>query len=329
MGEALGESTNRIFNVSDLTDATMAPSEALANAAKAVSDSFTKGAAWIAAVWQHWMDVVMGFWRSIMASFNALWDNVKLIFKGFIDGLYGVWTTIRDMIVVPFINAIKDAWAWVKANIIDPLLNGLASVRAQLADTLQPLIGFGKKIVDGLRDSLRDLMPKLFDAFYNVGKNMVSGLVDGLGNIGGMIGKVIGSLPSINVSKSLGFAEGGIIPGNAVAFGDSPRNDVIPAMLSPGEAVIPRSAMQDPFIAETVKSILNNRTIPAFSEGLMPRFSGGGAGDTAINLGGITIHTTQNIDGDFVKSKLMPTIQKELRRASLDGQTVIYKAGIR
>jgi hypothetical protein len=99
------------------------------------------------------------------------------------------------------------------------------------------------------------------------------------------------------------------------------------AMLSPGEAVIPRSKMADPAVADAVRSILSGNT-PRFAGGMMPVMSGGSTTQN-VSLGGLTINTTQPIDADFVRAKLMPTINKELRRASLDGRTVIYKAGIR
>lgn len=42
------------------------------------------------------------------------------------------------------------------------------------------------------------------------------------------------------------FAEGGKVPGKAEVPGDSYANDKVPAMLSPGEIVVPRSKSQDP-----------------------------------------------------------------------------------
>jgi hypothetical protein len=41
------------------------------------------------------------------------------------------------------------------------------------------------------------------------------------------------------------MTEGGFVPGKAKVKGDSPKNDVVPAMLSPGEVVVPRSAAND------------------------------------------------------------------------------------
>ncbi len=42
------------------------------------------------------------------------------------------------------------------------------------------------------------------------------------------------------------FRSGGDVPGKAQVQGDSPKNDTVPAMVSPGEAVLPRSIMQSP-----------------------------------------------------------------------------------
>lgn len=41
-----------------------------------------------------------------------------------------------------------------------------------------------------------------------------------------------------------GLARGGAVPGRAPVPGDSPRNDTVPARLSPGEIVLPRSVAQ-------------------------------------------------------------------------------------
>ena len=43
-----------------------------------------------------------------------------------------------------------------------------------------------------------------------------------------------------------GFSDGGMVPGQAPVPGDSAQNDTVPAALSPGEMVMPRSVTQDP-----------------------------------------------------------------------------------
>ena len=46
------------------------------------------------------------------------------------------------------------------------------------------------------------------------------------------------------------LSKGGPVPGHAQVSGDSPRNDTVPARLSPGEVVIPRSQAQNPNLAK-------------------------------------------------------------------------------
>lgn len=66
----------------------------------------------------------------------------------------------------------------------------------------------------------------------------------------GLIGAGIGA-----GATALKKADGGMIPGEAEVPGDSPENDKVPAMLSPGEVVIPRSVAPNP---EAVKRFVQN-----------------------------------------------------------------------
>jgi hypothetical protein len=54
------------------------------------------------------------------------------------------------------------------------------------------------------------------------------------------VSNMVKSAGEIAGKVATGMADGGLVPG------DSPQNDIVPAMLSPGEAVIPRSVMQSP-----------------------------------------------------------------------------------
>lgn len=55
----------------------------------------------------------------------------------------------------------------------------------------------------------------------------------------------------------MGMSDGGVVPGEAKHPGDHPANDTVPAMLSPGEVVIPRSVAQDPDHAgKAIESLL-------------------------------------------------------------------------
>jgi len=51
------------------------------------------------------------------------------------------------------------------------------------------------------------------------------------------------------------MTDGGLVPGKAKIKGDSLQNDTVPAMLSPGEVVVPRTAVND---EEDFKKFMNN-----------------------------------------------------------------------
>jgi hypothetical protein len=109
---------------------------------------------------------------------------------------------------------------------------------------------------------------------------------------------------------TLGFAEGGFVPRGT---------DTVPAMLTPGEFVLNRAAAQQ--LGEANLSLLNRGIIPSQQTG-----SGGMSQHNEINL---TINTTNSVDPAMVKSRVMPVILEELRRASLDGRRVLAPNGVR
>ena len=68
-----------------------------------------------------------------------------------------------------------------------------------------------------------------WQASNQANSDAISGAMRGAGSIVGGI---------------VGLAGGGVVPGRAKVPGDSPANDTVPALLSPGEVVLPRTAVQ-------------------------------------------------------------------------------------
>jgi hypothetical protein len=62
--------------------------------------------------------------------------------------------------------------------------------------------------------------------------------------LAGSVINAAGAAGAQYASSGKGKAAGGLIQGTPQAPGDSPRNDTVPAMLSPGEIVIPRTVAQ-------------------------------------------------------------------------------------
>lgn len=84
---------------------------------------------------------------------------------------------------------------------------------------------------------------------------MVGGLLGGVGagltklNQGGTVPRVEAKTTEAS-RRDMGFGkvilknDGGMVPGQAPVAGDHPKNDIVPAALSPGELIIPRTVVQ-------------------------------------------------------------------------------------
>lgn len=93
-----------------------------------------------------------------------------------------------------------------------------------------------------------------------------AGIIGGLINLGtSFIPKPAGAAPAAKAAHGgvmgpdgrMCMDDGGMVPGDAPFFGDTEMNDVVPANLSPGEAVIPRSTVaQNP---EVVSNLLGDQ----------------------------------------------------------------------
>ena len=112
--------------------------------------------------------------------------------------------------------------------------------------------------------------------------NRKAGILGGLLNAAGAVGSVLaapvtggaslaGLAPMVkglaggSGGNSMNAAHGAVVPGHAEVSGDSEQNDKVPAMLSPGEIVVPRSAASSPDKASAfVKQVIQNKTPSKF-----------------------------------------------------------------
>lgn len=62
-----------------------------------------------------------------------------------------------------------------------------------------------------------------------------------------------------SMRKAFNFAGGGVVPGTAPMPGNSPQNDTVPANLSPGEVVLPRTVTQAPNAPQQAKEFMEKQ----------------------------------------------------------------------
>lgn len=315
----------------------------------------------IKAAWT-WADtnVIQPFTLALRTVWTWVYNDIILpINKVFGDLFYWVYYSIFE----PAVKIFQDMWNWVNANIIAPLskLGHDAWVWVE-AHIVSPLTTMGKDAFEWVQTNIVTPLSTIgSDAFAWVQTYIVSPLstvgqdafqwvedhiVKPLQSVGSSFSGNGGELGKLTGGK---LAGGGIIAGVAAVAGDSEINDKILALLSPGEAVIPRSKMADPHIRALIQAILSNGLkIPQFAIGGMVSAGGPSIGSLAVaasGMGGgqqggggqviqnITQHMkfegVQVPDQNFIRQKLMPTIKEELRRASLDGKAILYKQGLR
>jgi hypothetical protein len=258
---------------------------------------------------------------------NAVGDAFAAVGTYVLDGIKSVGKDMGEF----FASMGKDIWNGLKslfgeigtffAGIGGKIWEGLKAVWNELSSWFS---GIGGKIWEGLKAVWHEIT----DMFGNIGK----AIWDGLKNAIKSAGKAIAGF--------LGLSDGGIVGGYSLVSGDSPQNDTVPALLSPGEAVIPRSLMANPEIASMIKNLLNNREMPT-GFGALPTFAiggvalatamgGGGSvvGDTNISVV-LQIETTQQLDEAFIKQRLIPSLKNELKASSLRGDFVLSAKGVR
>jgi hypothetical protein len=202
--------------------------------------------------------------KSIPVAIQAVADNVDIIILRLVDR--------SDEIVIALVTGLIRALpqlsiAFTKALIYD-LNVGLLKLGQEFAQKVGE--GIVKFIFKGLADigtflfeGGKQLFNGFFEAiksigtfFYDLGKSIFTGLFDALGSGFSILSNLFKSIFGFDgggtgpVEDFLGFdfpfiafAKGGMVPGNALLSGDSAKNDTVPALLSPGEMVIPRTVV--------------------------------------------------------------------------------------
>lgn len=301
MGDNIAKSASKLFEVIDLTAAMRGM-----DMADRIQDSI-KSAMWDVLAWLKGLWDKMIKWLSMVGQW--IWDGLK-------EAISKAWEWIKTMGAAVWEGlkaAIALAWEFIKsmgAKIWERL-------KELMAGAFEFLKSLGSKIWDGLKASLSGA----FDFFKDLGKKIWDGLWSKLKEIGSFFQDIFDGLNPSNffekmfgkidykgkgtVEKALGidvpyanFAEGGIVGGQAVVRGDNVLNDKILALVSAGEAIIPRSKMEDPNTQRLVGQIL---------EGNVPQYSmasefvksvSGGSGISLPSLGDLT----KNISiGNFEK----------------------------
>lgn len=270
----------------------------IAAAAKSVATSFAGpvGGAVAEAIIGPLMESPEAFAKMVKDFFKSLPELIQNIlinainidqiltdgFIAFLDKLPEFTERITEALITRFTDptfiarmAVGIAMAFVKATAALPgaIFNGVKKGLESSFDLIKKAFDVGKIVLESIL-KIASAIPNLFKKLFKF---------DGGGK--GPVERFIGlDFPFA------AFASGGRVPGRAITAGDSLKNDNVPALLSPGEIVLPRTAVNGG--AGGIANFLTSLGVPGFGFGGIVGDIFGGAGgfikdafDTAFGSG--------------------------------------------
>jgi hypothetical protein len=176
--------------------------------------------------------VVEGIWNALVGIFYRFLELGAKIWEGFLEPIGEFFANagkaIWDGFLKPIVNFFADSGKAIWDGFLAPIGNFFSDAGKLIGDAFA---GAFKTVVDGLNglfDGFADLLKPKGTPLSQKQKDEWNLELPGLGTSGTI--------------SSIGYASGGLIPGGR-GSNDSILNDVVPALLSPGELVIPRSAI--------------------------------------------------------------------------------------
>jgi hypothetical protein len=198
------------------------------------------------AAWEFISDKIFG---PMVELLKSAWLGIEEAFNSAINAFRSLWNFVKTLFDKP-IAAFRSLFIDVKA-MFDGVISGFISAFSEIKNLGDVFTGFGNNIVTGFTSgfsSIGGTITAVFNSAFDSSIKYLSGIIGNLnpanllekmfkdtGGEGGTVEKWLG----INIPM-LTFSQGGMVPGLATYDGDHSSNDTVPAMLSPGEAVLPR-----------------------------------------------------------------------------------------
>jgi phage-related protein len=279
-----------------------------------------------------WQQVIVPAWNGIVEAARVAWDWLNTwVFQPIIvivKMVAGVYIWLWQNVIVPAWNGITQvigtAWSWLQANVFGPLGDKIQflgkmwnwywqNVIVPVWDGIQKAIGSAwdwltqhvfdpiGHVIDGLVKSFQnggDQIGKAWDKIRDAAKQPVQFLIDTVYNNGiRTMWNDVASLVGVGQLPALTFATGGTVPGY------SPGNDVVSAMLSPGEGVLIPQAVRMLGGAAGIDALNRN------AKGGTAHFADGGiVGSIGDFLGGIA-NAFKDVALGGVRAAATPVIQ--------------------
>lgn len=223
--------------------------------------------------WLMLRDAVAGAVTSLFGAawklINELWIFItgipKALLKGFGEMLKTLGIAAKGLVTELLNAVVAIPKGFIEA--IATLGKELGGVAVKfITDIVNGVVDIGSKIWEGMKDIGTKFAGLFKDAFDGI-KDMFSKLFE-IPESKGTVEKWIAErIPTGFDIPFLKFADGGMVPGRAKVKGDSSQNDTVPALLSAGEYILPRSVTQDKNLMKAILGLLKGGKVPAFASG--------------------------------------------------------------
>lgn len=296
-----------------------AAGEAVVSIFKAAWDVFKS-------IFQTLMDLFQGkisAFEALKEIFSAIFDGAKKVFDAlltlgtkFIEGWQKIFEGLGK-VLESFLDGYRKVGETIGAAleaIIGKLVSQITSFAGKIGEALVSVLSsafsVGSQIVNQIGSTLSSVLTSAVASLSSVFSGLADSFADALKN-------AFKSILGDKIAGALGLAHGGQVPLYAADGMFVPRGtDTVPAMLTPGEFVVNRSAAQANLGTLAAINAANGRTVASLS------------GGDVQNQITITINAKTLLDANQIKRDVLPVIDQHLKRRSLDGAFVLSASGV-
>ncbi len=278
----------------------------------------------ISSAWKFLIDFFSGFEKMIFSAWEGIlsfFNNIGKIFAPVFDPIFKAFNSIVKLfkdIFDPFLDFFKNTFS----GIFDKLFKGVSGFFDGIGKAFSSLFnldfaGFGQSMADSFSSAI--------EGFTGGLKQFVNGLIGLLNGLKlpqvDVSGKVLSQkfsftlIPAVDLipGEIATLASGGLVSGeNALKKGIG--TDTVPALLTPGEFVVNKNAVNSLGL-DTMNKLNKGNSIgsPVYNSNI------------SVNL---NVKNTGELDVSFIRSKILPALKDELKKASLKGEFIISNRGV-
>ena len=189
------------------------------------------------AIWQGVKDTVAGVWNAIVVVITTVWATIQVAVQtavGFVSGVVTTaFTAVRDTV-----SSIWNAISSVISGVWEGIKTAASAAANWVKDTVTNTFTTLKNSVSNVFSGMKSAVEKVWNGLKAIAAKPINYIIktvytNGLKHLVETVASKIGldlTLPTI--AEIGGYAGGGVIPGY------DPGHDRVPAVLSPGEAVL-------------------------------------------------------------------------------------------